>query len=82
VNRQGILLHNSDGKEKSRLFRRFLLHLVDCLAMQHYMLEALLGAGQRDEAARLRQSNWRGNIKKGADTFREVYLPDDDFAIR
>jgi hypothetical protein len=48
--------------------------------MHHYVVEALLAAGLRDEASRLIQSYWGGMIRKGADTFWEVYLPEDDFA--
>jgi hypothetical protein len=48
--------------------------------MHHYVVEALLAAGLRDDAMRLMQSYWGGMIKKGADTFWEVYLPDDDHA--
>jgi alpha-L-rhamnosidase len=48
--------------------------------MHHYVVEALLAAGLRDDASRLLQSYWGGMIKKGADTFWEVYLPDYDYA--
>jgi hypothetical protein len=48
--------------------------------MHHYFVEALLAAGLREEATRLMQSYWGGMVRKGADTFWEVYLPDDDFA--
>lgn len=47
--------------------------------MHHYVVEALLSAGLRDEAGRYMQSYWGGMIKKGADTFWEVYVPGDDF---
>lgn len=48
--------------------------------IHHYVVEALLTAGLRDDATRLLQSYWGGMIQKGADTFWEVYLPDDDHA--
>ncbi|MCX6895022.1 MAG: sugar hydrolase, partial [Verrucomicrobia bacterium] len=48
--------------------------------MHHYVVEALLAAGLHDDATKLMQSYWGSMIKKGADTFWEVYLPDDDFA--
>ncbi|MFA6564779.1 MAG: sugar hydrolase [Verrucomicrobiia bacterium] len=48
--------------------------------MHHYFVEALLAAGLREEASRHIQSYWGGMIKKGADTFWEVYIPEDDFA--
>jgi len=47
--------------------------------MHHYVVEALLAAGLRDEASRYMQSYWGGMIAKGADTFWEVYVPGDDF---
>ena len=46
--------------------------------MHHYVVEALLAAGLRDEARRYMQSYWGGMIDKGADTFWEVYVPGDD----
>jgi hypothetical protein len=48
--------------------------------MHHYFVEALFAAGLRDEGLRHLHSYWGGMIRKGADTFWEVYLPDDDFA--
>jgi len=48
--------------------------------MHHYIVEALLAAGLRQEAARHMQAYWGGMIRKGADTFWEVYIPEDDFA--
>jgi hypothetical protein len=44
------------------------------------VVEALLEAGLREEASALLHAYWGGMIRKGADTFWEVYLPDDDFA--
>jgi len=46
----------------------------------HYMVEALLKAGLRDDAVKLMSEYWGGMIRKGADTFWEVYIPDDDYA--
>jgi len=48
--------------------------------MYHYMVEALLKAGLRDEAVKLMSEYWGGMIRKGADTFWEVYIPGDDYA--
>lgn len=48
--------------------------------MYHYMVEALLMAGLKDEASKLLHNYWGGMIRKGADTFWEVYIPDDDYA--
>ncbi|HRY49535.1 MAG TPA: hypothetical protein P5186_15915 [Candidatus Paceibacterota bacterium] len=46
--------------------------------MHHYMVEALLAAGLRDEGMAHLHHYWGGMLKKGADTFWEVYVPGDD----
>ncbi|MDD4872407.1 MAG: hypothetical protein PHR77_17790 [Kiritimatiellae bacterium] len=48
--------------------------------MHHYVVDALLTAGLQEEALKLLQSYWGGMVKKGADTFWEVYVPEDDYA--
>lgn len=48
--------------------------------LYHYVVEALQTAGLADEASRLLHSYWGGMIRKGADTFWEVYIPGDDHA--
>jgi hypothetical protein len=48
--------------------------------LYHYVVEALQAAGLPEEAKQLLHSYWGGMVRKGADTFWEVYLPDDDFA--
>jgi len=68
--------------------RRALIHVMKDAAaikpvtpyMYHYMVEALLKAGLRDEAVKLMSEYWGGMIRKGADTFWEVYIPGDDYA--
>jgi hypothetical protein len=47
--------------------------------MHHYVIEALLTNGLRDEAAQRLHSYWGEMIRKGADTFWEVYVSGDDF---
>ena len=47
--------------------------------MHHYVVEALLAAGLREEGLAHLHSYWGGMVKKGADTFWEVYVPGDDF---
>ena len=44
----------------------------------HYVMEALLKCGMNDEARKLMIDYWGGMISKGADTFWEVYDPDND----
>jgi len=48
--------------------------------MHHYVVEALLTAGLSEEASRHLHSYWGGMVRKGADTFWEVYVPEDDYA--
>ncbi len=48
--------------------------------MHHYMVEALLSVDLEDEARKLLHGYWGGMIDRGADTFWEVYVPDDDAA--
>jgi alpha-L-rhamnosidase len=46
--------------------------------MHHYVVEALQAAGLRDEAYAHMQAYWGEMLKKGADTFWEVYVSGDD----
>ena len=46
--------------------------------MNHYIVEALQAAGLADDAAAHLNAYWGGMVKKGADTFWEVYVPGDD----
>jgi alpha-L-rhamnosidase len=48
--------------------------------LHHYFVEALFQAGLRKEAETLLRDYWGGMVEKGADTFWEVYLPDDAHA--
>lgn len=44
--------------------------------MYHHIVEALFGAGLKDDAVSLMKSYWGGMIRLGADTFWEAYDPD------
>ena len=48
--------------------------------LHHYVIEALLLVGLKPEADALLHAYWGGMIRKGADTFWEVYLPEDEQA--
>ncbi len=49
--------------------------------MWHYVLEAYLALGQKEEASTLIKEFWGGMLDRGADTFPEVYVPEDrDFS--
>ncbi len=45
--------------------------------MHHYVVEALIKLGRMEEALRYIKSYWGGMVKENADTFWEVYLPQD-----
>lgn len=45
----------------------------------HYFASGLVSVGLREEALQLVRDYWGGMVKKGADTFWEVYDPEDDF---
>ena len=47
--------------------------------MHHYIVEAMQTAGMSEESQRYMQYYWGDMIRKGADTFWEVYVPGDDF---
>lgn len=46
--------------------------------MHHYVVEAMLAAGLREEGMAHLHAYWGGMVEKGADTFWEVYVPGDD----
>ena len=46
--------------------------------LYHYVVDALRQTGLQTEASELLHSYWGSMIRKGADTFWEVYSPDDD----
>lgn len=45
----------------------------------HYLIEALIQCGMNEEARSCLKTYWGGMITKGADTFWEVYDPNDDY---
>jgi Bacterial alpha-L-rhamnosidase. len=49
--------------------------------MYHYLVEAMLQCGMKAEASELMKDYWGGMIRNGADTFWEVYDPENpDFS--
>ena len=46
--------------------------------LYHYFVESLLACGMQKEARNVLVSYWGGMVKKGADTFWEVYDPGND----
>lgn len=49
-----------------------------CPYAYHYVVEALLKCGMNNEAKKLLVDYWGGMVEKGADTFWEVYDPNND----
>lgn len=47
--------------------------------LYHYVIEAMIQCGMNKEAKELIVNYWGDMVKKGADTFWEVYDPKDDF---
>ncbi len=47
--------------------------------LYHYVIEAMIQCDMKQEAKELIVNYWGGMVKKGADTFWEVYDPKDDF---
>ncbi len=47
--------------------------------MYHYFIQALMNSKMYDDAKKVLTDYWGGMVKKGADTFWEVYDPENDF---
>lgn len=47
--------------------------------MYHYFIQALVNSGMSEMAKKMLTGYWGGMIEKGADTFWEVYDPENDF---
>lgn len=45
----------------------------------HYLIDAMLLCGMKQEAKQYLTDYWGGMVDKGADTFWEAYDPNDDF---
>lgn len=50
-----------------------------CPYAYHYVIEALLQCNMQKEARKLVTDYWGSMVRKGADTFWEVYDPDNDY---
>ena len=47
--------------------------------LYHYVIQSMVDTGMGKEAKEAVINYWGGRVKKGADTFWEVYDPDNDF---
>lgn len=45
--------------------------------MHHYVVEAMIKLGMKDDATNYLKNLWGGMVELGADTFWEAYVPDD-----
>ena len=77
-----ILSETLSAKESVRALEYVLSDSTTCYPgspyAYHYLIEAMLQCGMNDRARELLVSYWGGMIEKGADTFWEVYDPNDD----
>lgn len=77
-----ILSETLSAKESVRALEYVLSDSATCYPgspyAYHYLIEAMLQCGMNDRARELLISYWGGMIEKGADTFWEVYDPNDD----
>ncbi len=77
-----ILSETLSAKEGVRALEYVLSDSTTCYPgspyAYHYLIEAMLQCGMNDRAHELLVSYWGGMIEKGADTFWEVYDPNDD----
>ena len=77
-----ILSETLSAKEGARALEYVLSDSTTCYPgspyAYHYLIEAMLKCGMNERARELLVSYWGGMIEKGADTFWEVYDPNDD----
>ena len=77
-----ILSETLSAKEGVRALEYVLNDATTCYPgspyAYHYLIEAMLKCGMNSQARELLISYWGGMIDKGADTFWEVYDPNDD----
>lgn len=70
-----------EGEEARTLLRRIMkekdIKIAVSPYMHHYVVEALLLTDMKQEALEYITSYWGGMVERGADTFWEVYVPDD-----
>lgn len=73
------------NKEESRRLITFMLENKNDFIrpvtpyLYHYAVEAMFKCGMDAQAAELLRTYWGSMVEKGADTFWEIYSPEDDF---
>ncbi len=78
-----ILSNTLNAKEGAKAMRT-VMSMPDacypgCPYAYHYVMEALLACGMQDDARTLMTDYWGSMVERGADTFWEVYDPDNDY---
>ena len=74
----GILEDRTANELIDKLFAEEVPISLSTPYMYHYYVEVLFQYGRKDEAIKVMKEYWGGMLKKGADTFWELYNPADD----
>ena len=79
-----MILSNTLSKKEGAKAMATVMSMPDacypgCPYAYHYVIEALLQCGMTQEARDLLVNYWGGMVKQGADTFWEVYDPNNDY---
>lgn len=79
-----MVLAGVAGEKESRKSLEGVVEYPGALApgapyMYHFVIQALINSGLYDMAKQSLEEYWGGMVRKGADTFWEVYDPNDDF---
>ena len=73
-----------EGEEAKELLERIMKETNIKIAvspyMHHYVVEAMILSGMKEKALDYIKEYWGGMVERGADTFWEVYVPDDFYA--
>ena len=77
----GGVVEGADAKElMQRIMKEKDAKIAVSPYMHHYVVEALILSDMKEEALEYISSYWGGMVERGADTFWEVYVPDDFYA--
>lgn len=77
----GGVVEGADAKElMQRIMKEKDAKIAVSPYMHHYVVEAMILSGMKKEALDYITSYWGGMVERGADTFWEVYVPDDFYA--
>lgn len=79
-----MILSNTLNTKEGAKAMRTVMSMPDacypgCPYAYHYVMEALLACGMQDDARTLMTDYWGSMVERGADTFWEVYDPDNDY---